>query len=244
MFRLAHARNFVAARAQIVPLAGLALALGLGGPAARGQDGPPLVGTLKGNIYTSATGAFQIVSPVSPDLGGVIVDTPNVVTFEDSFTTFVTIVAFQLDATQKWEMDTANSRRDYLISFFTEHVLPDFRSSFPSVQVEPTGRFLPGMLDGAFLVYLLIPGGSMFAHPELQIAAETKPPVAKRGNLLFVRNGYIFVVSTELAERITEGSAYHQTSDQEDQILRDRLIDIVTRMHFLAPAGAGAAAGH
>ena len=99
------------------------------------------------------------------------------------------------------------------------------------------------MLDGAFLVYLLIPGGSMFAHPELQIAAETKPPVAKRGNLLFVRNGYIFVVSTELAERITEGTAYHQTSDQEDQILRDRLIDIVTRMRFLAPAAAGAPAG-
>ena len=119
-----------------------------GGPPARGQDGPPLVGSLKGNIYTSATGAFEIASPVSPDLGGVIVDTPNVVTFEDSFTTFVTIVAFQLDATQKWELDTASSRRDYLISFFTEHVLPDFRGSFPPCRWSPPAAFCPACSTG------------------------------------------------------------------------------------------------
>jgi hypothetical protein len=202
------------------------------GAVARAQPGPNLVGSLQGNVYTSATGAFRIPSPVSPALGGSIVDTANAVTFADPFSTYVTIVNFPLDPTQKWEMDTATSRKDYLLSFFDQQVLPDFLKAFPKLTVEPTGRYVTTVQNGALLVFMLIPGGSMFAHPEDQIALDEKTRVAKRANLIFVHGGFIYVISTELAERVTEGSAYHHTSDQEDQILRDRLIALVGSMRF------------
>ena len=58
----------------------------------------------------------------------------------------------------------------------------------------------------------------------------------QRGNVLFVRNGYTFVISTELSERVTEGSHYNKTTEQEDQILRARLVDVVKKMSFVRAA--------
>jgi hypothetical protein len=201
---------------------------------------PPLVGTVQGNVYVSPTGAFKITIPVIQDLGGSIIDTQNSVTFQDPFSMYVTIVAFPMDATQKWQMDIAVNRKEYLVGFFRDHVVPDFRRSFPDVQVEPSARYLAGLLDGAFLAYMTLPGGSMFAKAGDQIAPSAKPPVAKRANLVFVRNNFIFVISTELAERVTEGTAYHQTSDQEDELLRDRLVDLVGKMQFIRPPAPAA----
>jgi hypothetical protein len=78
----------------------------------------------------------------------------------------------------------------------------------------------------------------MFASRIPRMLEDDKPPVAKRGNMLFVRNGYVFVISTELAERVTEGSSYKQTPEQENDVLKERLIDIGNRMRFLKPAPA------
>ena len=63
----------------------------------------------------------------------------------------------------------------------------------------------------------------------------TTPPVAKRGNLLFVKNGFTYVISSELSERVTEGTSYKKTPAEEDQILRTRLIGIVKKMQFPTP---------
>jgi len=211
----------------------------------RAQDGPALpslAGTIEGDNYISPTGTFKLQIPVNQSLGGTIMDSANVVTFQDQYSTYITIVSFPLDATQKWEMETAASRKDYLIDFFTNHVLPDFRRSFANLKVETTAIYLPGLMEGAFFVFMKLPGGSMFAHPDDRIVTDTQPLVAKRGNALFVHNGSIFVISTELAERVTEGTAYHQTDAEEDQILKDRLIDLAAKMRFpqtiTAPAPA------
>ena len=59
--------------------------------------------------------------------------------------------------------------------------------------------------------------------------------MAKRGNLLFVRNGHIFVISIELAERVIEGRSYNKTTAEEDEILRNRLTDIVSKITFAQP---------
>jgi hypothetical protein len=222
-------------------LASLVCLIGL---SVHAQEGPPnqspLAGSLQGDVYTSATGAFKITIPVNQDLGGTVIDSPNIVTFQDPYSTYITIVTFPLDATQKWQLDTAATRKDYLVDFFTQHVLPDFRRSFPNVQVESSARFQPGLIDGAFFVYMTLPGGSMFAKNDDRIDLDAKPPVAKRANVLFVHNGFIFVISTELAERVTEGTAYHQTNEEEDTILKDRLIDVVGKMRFFTPAPSSA----
>ena len=123
--------------------------------------------------------------------------------------------------------------KDYLIYFFSNFVLSDFKQTFEGVQIE-SAKFVPGLLDGSLLTYLLIPGGTMFGDRVPQLSAD-RVPVAKRGNLLFVRNGHIFVISIELAERVIEGRSYSKTTAEEDEILRNRLTDIVSKIAFAKP---------
>jgi hypothetical protein len=191
-----------------------------------------LEGKIEGKTYVSPTGLFKVVIPVLPELGGDITDTPNVVTFQDDFNVHVSIAAFPQDATQRWELST-RGLKDYLIYFFSNFVLSDFKQTFEGVQIE-SAKFVPSLLDGALLTYLLVPGGTMFADRVPQLSATTVP-VAKRGNLLFVRNGHIFVISIELAERVIEGRSYNKKTAEEDEILRNRLNDIVSKITFTKP---------
>lgn len=203
---------------------------------APGSGAGILRGTIDGDTYVSPTGVFKIPVPVLSGLGGMITDTANVVTFQDEINTHISIAAFPQDATQRWQQSVLGTK-DYLQYFLTTFVLPDFALSFPKIQLEKGGRFISNF-DGALVAYTLIPGGSMFASRTPRMVEDDKPPVAKRGNMLFVRSGYVFVISTELAERVTEGSSYKQTPEQEDDVLKERLIDIGNKMRFLKPAPA------
>lgn len=196
-----------------------------------------LVGKVEGKVYVSPTGLFKVVIPVLPELGGDITDTPNVVTFQDDFNVHVSIAAFPQDATQRWELST-RGLKDYLIYFFSNFVLADFRQTFEGVQIE-SAKFVPATMEGSLLTYLLVPGGTMFG--ERVAATGPKLPVAKRGNLLFVKNGHIFVISTELAERVIEGKSFSKTTAEEDEILRNRLNDILSKITFAKPPAAESA---
>ncbi len=189
-------------------------------------------GRIEGTSYVSPTGLFRVTIPVLPALGGEITDTPNVVTFQDDFNVHVSIAAFQQDATQRWENSTRGVK-DYLIYFFSNFVLADFRQTFSGVQIE-SAKFVPGTLEGALLAYLLVPGGTMFPERVPQVGGEAVA-VAKRGNLLFVRNEHVFVISIELAERVIEGKAFNKTTAEEDEILRRRLLEIVDKITFSRP---------
>jgi hypothetical protein len=199
------------------------------------QDAPTLAGTLESGVYTSATNTFKIKVPVMPELGGRIRDTEHVVMFQDSFGIQISVGAFTQDATQRWELSTRGIK-DYLIYFFGTFVLADFKRYCPDTRME-SAAFASDYLDGALFCYILLPGGSAFEN-QLVFGVPGKPPVAKRGNVLFVRNGYVFVVSTELAERVTEGATYKKTEEEEDRILRKRLVDIVAKMQFTSPPTA------
>ena len=188
-----------------------------------------LAGRVEGRTYVSPTGVFSVTIPVLPELGGSITDTPNVVTFQDEFNTHVSIAAFPQDATQRWELST-RGLKDYLIYFFSNFVLADFKQAFGGAQIE-SAKFSSTQLDGTLITNILLPGGSMFAE-KIPSYDDGRIPIAKRGNLLFVKNGHIFVVSTELAERVIEGKAYKKTTAEEDDILRQRLNEIVDKIQF------------
>jgi hypothetical protein len=197
---------------------------------------PPLLGTVANGVYTAPTGAYKIEIPVLPELGGAVHDTRNVVTFRDSFGLQISIGAFEHDATLKWQLST-RGMKDYLIYFFSNFVLTDFRQFCPGTRIESAG-FSTDLMDGSLFTYILLPGGSVFAD-QLGFQTPGAPPVAKRGNMLFVKNGFTYVISTELSERVTEGSRYAKTTDEENVILRKRLQNIATNMVFLtAPAPA------
>ena len=219
----------------------LAFGLTLCTLSASAQDGrPSLVGKIEGKTYVSPTGIFKVAIPVLPELGGEITDTPNVVTFQDAFNVHISIAAFPQDATQRWENSTRGTK-DYLIYFFSNFVLSDFKQAFEGVQIE-SAKFIPATLEGSLITYILIPGGTMFADKVPQLAPDDRAPIAKRGNLLFVRNGHIFVISIELAERVVEGKAYKKTTAEEDDIPRQRLNDVIAKIQFAKPATPAPAA--
>lgn len=188
-----------------------------------------LAGSVDGKVYASPTGAFSIEIPVLPDLGGVITDTKNVVTFHDSFGLQLTVGAFAQDATLKWELSTRGTK-DYLIYFFGSYVMSDLKRFCPATSIESAG-FSAELQDGTLFTYVLMPGGSMFAD-HIVFGQPSTPPVAKRGNAVFVRNGYTFVISTELSERVTEGSHYSKSAEDENHILRTRLLGVIKKMQF------------
>lgn len=203
---------------------------------AAAQDGPPLVGTLVGDTYVSPTGAFKVKVPLLPGLGGTTTDTQTTVTFQDPVSTHISIVAIKQDATERWQLATQGTK-DYLVNFFKTYAFTDFQRTYPDARIE-SALYMPGLLDGSLVAYVLLPGGSMFAGNFPSVAIGAKPPAAKRGNLLFVKNGFVFIISTELAERITEGSAYTMTTEEENVTLRERLTDVVARMQFVPQPGA------
>lgn len=191
----------------------------------------PLIGRMDGENYISPTGQFRIRAPVLPELGGVITDTDNVVTFHDNFGTHISVACFPFDATQRWEHDT-RGRRDYLLYFFTDIVMANFAARFPESRIE-SARFLPELHEGALIGYALLPGGSEFETVSSVTGAPPADPViAKRGTLLFVRDRHVYAISTELAERATQRSTYQQTREQEDEQLSTRLTAILGRMTF------------
>ena len=197
---------------------------------------PPLVGTVRYNTYIAPSGAFKIPIPVLQEMGGNITDGDHLVTFEDTFTTHISIAAFPQDATQRWELST-DGPKQYLIDFFRKNVLSNFRRSFhdTTVNVEENARFMPGVLGGTFIVYLEIPGGTNFNARIPFLAIGAKPRIAKYGVMLFVKYNVIYVINIELAERAIEGSAYHQTLAREDAILRTRLMDVASQIEFTPP---------
>jgi hypothetical protein len=220
-------------------LRSLLLFLTVAGASVLAQTDPAgeLVGRVEGKTYVSPTGAFRIVVPVLPELGGRIIDTNNVVTFQDDFNVLCTIAAFPMDATQRWEHSTREPK-DYLSYFFVNFIMPDFQRTFPGARVE-SARFSPSVAGGALFAYTLLPGGSMFSQKLSFVGTDDKVPDAKRGNMTFVRGSWIFVVSVELAERVIERSTYHKTPQEEDDLLRQRLVDLFDKLQFTEnPASA------
>ncbi|HEY0946720.1 MAG TPA: hypothetical protein VGD81_15680 [Opitutaceae bacterium] len=191
------------------------------------------LGRLEGDQYVSPTGAFRVKLPVLPELGGAIDETENVVTFQDQFNVHASIACFPMDATQRWENET-RGRRDYLIWFFDNFVQADFQGRFPGSRIE-SAKFLHGVEGGALLAYNLLPGGSMF-EDRIILTANESLPVAKRGNLLFVHDKHVYVLSIELAEKVVERSTYKKTTAEEDEVLRRRLLELLNKMRFTEAA--------
>lgn len=213
-----------------LPLAcGLTLAL-----AAQEQPDTGLYGAMRNGHYTSAQGTFRVTVPVLPELGGRVTDTEAVVTFQDDFSTYISIACFPLDVSNKWELETREIR-DYLAYFYSEHVFTNFQQRFPGAANERS-VFTPDLRGGALFVFSLLPGGSAFADQAPLIdGAAAGAAVAKRGTLLFVENGCIFILSTELAERVTQRSAFRKSADDENEILRNRLVQLAGRLQVPAP---------
>ena len=110
--------------------------------------------------------------------------------------------------------------------------LEGWLSRFPGAAIQ-SARFLPDLHDGALLTYALLPGGSFFEDKSKIMATPGGVPVqAKRGSLLFVRRGFIYILSVELAERATQRSTYQMTTEQEDTLLSVRLTELVKRLIF------------
>lgn len=232
-------QSFVVLVPRIRRLAACCLGL-LALTAARAQVATPppsLYGEIKGTTYVSPGARFRMTIPVLPELGGQIHDTENVVTFDDPVSTHVSVACFPLDLSNKWELDTRGIR-EYLEYFFKEFVFPDFAQRFPGSTNEAS-LYSPQLRDGALFVFSLLPGGSAFeSRASVLDTPVSAPAVAKRGTLLFVQNNSIFILTSELAERVTQRSAFQKTPEQENEILRARLVELANRIQVPKPIGS------
>jgi hypothetical protein len=190
-----------------------------------------LAGKVEGNTYISANGAFRVTIPVLPELGGTIDDNENVVTFQDGFSVHATIASFPLTATLRLENEMSG-RKEFLISFFKNQVQPDFKRRFPGMTLD-AAVYLPSVQEGAMITYFQLPGGSMFNNR--LFIPDGELPVAKRGALLFVKEEFIFIISVELAEKVFERTSYKKTVDEENDLLRARLLDLLGKVSFTMP---------
>lgn len=201
---------------------------------AQGNPAANLYGKMDGQSYVAPGGHYKIQVPVLPEFGGEVHDTENVVTFDDSVSTHISIANFPLDMSLKWEFETRGAR-EFLASFYATYVLSDFQARYPDTSTDGV-QFLPGLLDGALVVFAQLPGGSFFENRARVVPTPGAPPtIAKRGNLLFVRSGRVYILSSELAERVTQRSIFQKTPEQENDILRNRLIELAGRMQFPVP---------
>ncbi|MCF3649524.1 hypothetical protein [Synoicihabitans lomoniglobus] len=189
-------------------------------------------GVIENNQYHAPSGEFDITLPVQPEFGGHVTDTPEVVTFQDNVSIHASIACFGLDSAQKREIEN-RGRQDYLAGFFGQHVQAQFRERFAGATIE-SAKFVPALLSGSLIVYNLLPGGSMFDH-QAALSSSDSAPTAKRGNLLFLHNDHLYVVSIELADPVIDTTHSALTTEQQNELLQQRLLELVGRMSFRVP---------
>ena len=198
---------------------------------------PPLVGAIDGNDYIHPSGAFRIRIPIYQELGGEINDTENVVTFQDAFGEHYSIGVFPMNNDFRVE-EAKRGHKDFLDWFFQTFIESDFRRTIPGTNHEPNARYNASTQGGALFTILNIPNGSVYMERVFVFPPRT-PVIAKRGNLVFIREGFVYVLSTELSERVFEYGTWNKTDAEEEEILRQRVYDLLSRMVFMKP-GANA----
>ena len=188
-----------------------------------------LFGRVEDERYHAPGDVYSVAVPVFHGTDAVIMDTPEIVVFKDKVSTLLTIAAFKMPDIAKLQFEGMGPR-EYLIAFVRDNILRDYRHEFPESTIE-SARFLPDIFAGAMVSFTLMPGGSAFAAPAP--ASPLAPaPVAKRGHIVFVRNGYIYVVAIELAERVTQPATYKLTKPEEDRLLFDRLVTVLAALRY------------
>ncbi len=198
-------------------------------PAETTTAAPKLQGRIEDDRYHAPGDVFSVPVPVLHGENQVVMDNGEIVVFKDKVSTLLTIAAFPMPPIAQWEYKTTPPK-DYLITFFRDNILRDYRGEFPESSIE-SARFLPDVSGGAMVAFTLLPGGSAFASTEPR--PPTAPPaVAKRGHLVFVHDNRVIVIAVELAERITKEANYTLTTPEEDRILFDRLATVFTALRF------------
>ena len=196
---------------------------------------PKLSGQVENGIYRAPSGAYAVPVPKLHGDAATIMDTDTIVVFKDKVSVLLTIAAFPMPAFARWQYQI-NTPRDYLVAFFRDNILRDYTNEFPESRVENV-KFLPEYHGGTLLAYTVMPGGSAFDLDPASAALPLHAPgVAKRGHLVFVKNDVVFVLAIELAERVTKQSEYHLSTADEDRILLERLLLVVTAMQIPAAA--------
>lgn len=191
-----------------------------------------LYGEIHHNRYEAPSGEYALTLPVQIDLGGEVVDTPEVVTLQDHVSLHASVACFGLNLSLKRQDETVG-RRDFLVGFFRDHVQPQFSQRFTGASIE-SARFTPELLHGALFVYNLLPGGSMFAERAATLP-DGSSPVAKRGNLLFLHSNHVYVISLELAEKVLDPANFKLSAEEQNEVLQKRLLELVGRMTFRTP---------
>ena len=199
-------------------------------PAEEPADLGGLLGWIHEGTYVAPSLLYRIAIPIVPGEGASVADTPSVVTFQAP-RTHVSVGAFPMDATLRWE-DSTRGRKAFLAWFFGATVMPSVSERFPGARVSEEGRFLTKLEDGALVAFCTLPGGTAFAESVPGGPDAAAQIDARRGTLLWIHGETIFVISTELPERALDGPG-SLTAEEENKRLQDRLLELRRRITYL-----------
>jgi hypothetical protein len=189
-----------------------------------------LMGSIdESNNYTAPGGHYRVSIPVLLELGGSVEDSFIVTDFRDSYGTHILVATLPMDAALRAQLEKTN-KKDFLSAFFAQQILAEYQRTYPGAKTE-AARYINGVQDGCLFATVLVPGGSAFRHLLFLKEGEAEP-MAKRGTFLFLKNDRIFMITIELYERMLKRDTFHKTSDEEDAILRERLMDFLGKMTF------------
>lgn len=204
--------------------------LALSSSGARAEEST-LIGKVLENQYIAPSGSYKMTLPIQLELGGTVTDTREVVTFQDDFRIHASIACFKMGASNEREIQT-RGRRDFLISFFREHVHTQFKRRFPGAEIDEA-RYMPEVLEEALMVYNTLPNGTMFSDQAVLASSSDGALLVKRGNLLFLKDHHLYVISVELAKLLLVGNeSLHYSEEEKHVLLREELLDLAGRITF------------
>lgn len=178
--------------------------------------------------YQSPSGIFKLPVPVLPELGGRVSDDTLFVHFMDSFTTHITVGVIEMDATFRWEHSIMEPK-EFLLNVFNKIVMPQFKAACPTTKAD-TVLLYPKLKKGALYVGTLHPGNTQFMDRIAFFGKDDNIPTGRRGTLLFSEGEYLFIISSELGERATERSMHTMSDQEENDLLRKRLLKLLKSM--------------
>lgn len=209
----------------------LAIALALLAPLSAQEDEGIYGAIDEYNQYISPGGFFTMPIPVLPELGGVVHDTPSVVTFRDMYGTHVFVGRVAIEEPLRTEF-VSRPRKEFLAGAFATHILPQYSRLYEGTTTS-VAKYLSTVHDGAVFVSALIPNGTSFADRVVLLEGEAMP-AAKRGFLVFIKNDELVIISTELYERVLLRDTFKKTPEEEDAILQRRLLALANSITFAA----------
>ena len=177
-----------------------------------------LQGKIEDTIYISAKGKFKVPIPVNKQWGGMIQDTPQAVSFTDDFGRLYRIECSNSETYKLQAIEKKSYLQEFLNGFYLPQTVFHYRPSARIIEE----YYIVDLLDGAYFCIVNIPEGSITVSSSDR--KNYTQHEARRGLLLFIIKNRIYIVSSDVGEKLSK--------EDETRQIKKQLIDFTKTIIF------------